>query len=90
MSHQKLEKKKIAKTFHFCRLLELQTEDINQNATSNITFPDLQTAKMFAVETQDYPTPVGVHQARRYPKQETLPLEQYCPEFKLSSGPWHI
>ncbi|RDW88474.1 hypothetical protein BP6252_00506 [Coleophoma cylindrospora] len=72
------------------RLLELQAEDMNLTSTSNIHIPDLNTGKMFAVETQDYPTPVGVHQARRFPKEETIPLELYCPEFRLSTGPWHI
>ncbi|RDW94948.1 hypothetical protein BP5796_00711 [Coleophoma crateriformis] len=72
------------------RLLELQAEDMNLTSTSNIHIPDVNTGKMFAVETQDYPTPVGVHQARRFPKEETIPLELYCPEFRLSTGPWHI
>jgi hypothetical protein len=63
---------------------------MNTPSEGTIKLPTFERAREFSVEAVDYPTPVGVHQARRYPKEEKLKLEDYCPEFKLSTGPWTI
>ena len=65
--------------------MELQTNDSAVGLNDTISLPTYDIAKKFAVETIDYPYPVGVHQARRFPKVEEVNLDDFCPEYKLAS-----
>lgn len=73
------------------RLRELQTEeseaDIPPTADGAINLPSMEVARTFAVETIDYPHPLGVHQVHRWLKEEDqmLSLDDWCPEYKLCS-----
>jgi hypothetical protein len=73
------------------RLKELQTDEhengIEPEAEGAINLPSLEVARTFAVETIDYPHPLGVHQVHRWLKEEEqqLSLDEWCPEYKLCS-----
>lgn len=47
----------------------------------------MEVARTFAVETIDYPHPLGVHQVHRWLKESEhqLSLDTWCPEYKLCS-----
>ena len=74
-----------------CRMRELQTaeleEGIESAADGAISLPSMEVARTFAVETIDYPHPLGVHQVGRWLKEEDqqLSLDEWCPEYKLCS-----
>lgn len=65
------------------RLLELQEDDSKAGREATIQLPPKDVAMTFAVETINYPYPVGLHQPRRYGKNEDVSLDEYCPEYKL-------
>ena len=48
-----------------------------------VNLPSMEIARTFAVETIDYPHPLGVHQVHRYIQNEALSLDEWCPEYKL-------
>jgi len=73
------------------RLNELQAEEKQQGIEPDeegaINLPSMEIARTFAVETIDYPHPLGVHQVNRWLKEEEhmLSLDEWCPEWKLCS-----
>jgi len=72
-------------------MLELQEEEIAAGVAIDdvgaINLPSMEIARTFAVETIDYPNPLGVHQVHRWLKaaDHTLSLDEWCPEYKLCS-----
>jgi len=72
-------------------MLDLQKEEgeagIDRTELGAINLPSIDIAKTFAVETIDYPYPLGVHQVHRWLKEseQELSLDEWCPEYKLCS-----
>lgn len=70
---------------------ELQEEEkgngIQPEEEGSINLPSMEVARTFAVETIDYPHPLGVHQVHRWLKAEEhmVSLDEWCPEYKLCS-----
>jgi hypothetical protein len=60
-------------------------EGFKPNDNEAINLPSMEVARTFSVETIDYPHPLGVHQVHRWLKEQMVPLEEWCPEFKLCS-----
>lgn len=75
------------------RLHEIREREIKEpwkrpeNATE-IRIPDVTVARMFSVESIDFPHPLGVHQVGRFlhPGQQMKSLDDWCPEYKLCSS----
>jgi len=73
------------------RMTELQEQEIakgvQQDEEGSISLPSMEVARTFAVETIDYPNPLGVHQVHRWLKESDhiLSLDEWCPEYKLCS-----
>lgn len=71
---------------------ELQAEEqesgIEPDFEGAINLPSMEIARTFAVETIDFPHPLGVHQVHRWLKEEEqqLSLDEWCPEYKLCSA----
>ena len=71
--------------------MELQELEIEANVELDdegaINLPSMEIARTFAVETIDYPNPLGVHQVHRWLKESDhiLSLDEWCPEWKLCS-----
>ncbi|KAG9235272.1 hypothetical protein BJ875DRAFT_277292 [Amylocarpus encephaloides] len=69
------------------RFKELQEDEARQGidpeAEGAINLPTAEVARTFSVENIDYPSPLGVHQVHRWPKDKMAPLEEWCPEYKL-------
>ncbi|EPE25720.1 hypothetical protein GLAREA_01632 [Glarea lozoyensis ATCC 20868] len=69
----------------FSRMKDLQEKDSEEGIVSSIKLPDMETARTFAVETIDYPHPLGLHQPDRFLKEHILSLDEWCPEYKLAT-----
>jgi hypothetical protein len=69
--------------------VEYQEQDkaqgIEPEEEGAINLPGMEIARTFAVETIDYPHPLGVHQVHRWLKTQMLSLDEWCPEYKLCS-----
>ncbi|CZT47743.1 uncharacterized protein RSE6_08342 [Rhynchosporium secalis] len=70
----------------FARMTDLRGEDEENGITDGILLPTMETARTFAVETIDYPTPLGLHQPTRFlqDKDHAIPLDDWCPEYRLA------
>lgn len=64
---------------------EENSEGIEPSDEGAINLPSMEVARTFSVETIDYPHPLGVHQVHRWPKEQMLTLDEWCPEYKLCS-----
>jgi hypothetical protein len=53
-----------------------------------IRLPTTEVARTFAVETIDYPHPLGVHQVNRWINQDDMMnrMDDWCPEWKMCSA----
>lgn len=73
----------------FGRLTEYQAQEkelgIEPEEEGAVNLPTMEIARTFAVETIDYPHPLGVHQVHRWLKTQMLSLDEWCPEYKLCS-----
>jgi len=71
------------------RMKELEAEEnitgIQPEEDGAINLPSMVVARTFAVETIDYPYPLGVHQVHRWLNEQMLSLDEWCPEYKLCS-----
>jgi hypothetical protein len=71
------------------RLTEIRdaeaAQGIEPEAEGAVNLPRMEVARTFAVETIDYPHPLGVHQVHRWLKKQMLSLDEWCPEYKLCS-----
>ena len=71
------------------RMTELQAEEASQGIEHDddgaINLPTMEVARTFAVETIDFPDPLGVHQVHRWLKDQMVSLDEWCPEYKLVS-----
>lgn len=71
------------------RLTEYQASEKEQGIAPEeegaVNLPGMEIARTFAVETIDYPHPLGVHQVHRWLKTQMLSLDEWCPEYKLCS-----
>lgn len=72
--------------WYFARMAELRTADEESGIEDGIRLPTMETARTFAVETIDYPTPLGLHQPTRFiaAHDHMIPLDDWCPEYKLA------
>lgn len=73
----------------FRSLLEIRQREIDEpwrrpENVSEIRIPDMEVARMFSVESIDFPHPLGVHQVGRF--LDAKSLDDWCPEYKLCSG----
>jgi hypothetical protein len=80
-------------TYWCNRLTDLQENEskdgIEPEDAGAINLPSMEIARTFAVETIDYPHPLGVHQVHRWLKTQMLSLDDWCPEYKLCSVDYH-
>ncbi|KAB5551415.1 hypothetical protein GE09DRAFT_1174348 [Coniochaeta sp. 2T2.1] len=51
-----------------------------------VNLPEVDVAKQFAVETIDYPRPLGYHQPERWRKDQMKEIEAWCPEVRMLLG----
>ena len=65
---------------------EDKKEGRNPGDEGAIWLPSMEVARTFAVETIDYPHPLGVHQVGRWLKEQMYSLDEWCPEWKLCTS----
>lgn len=63
----------------YWKMLEMAPE-------TGVNLPGDDVAKMFAVETVWYDTPLGYHQVERWQGPRLEEVEAWCPEYKLATG----
>lgn len=70
-----------------CKDSELSSNRLNemQERGERIVLPSMEVARTFSVETIDFPHPLGVHQVHRWLGAGLVPLDEWCPEYKLCS-----
>ncbi|KAL2069133.1 hypothetical protein VTL71DRAFT_15471 [Oculimacula yallundae] len=70
----------------FARMSDLRDVDEENGIMEGIRLPTMETARTFAVETIDFPTPLGLHQPTRFiaAHDHLIPLDDWCPEYKLA------
>lgn len=72
------------------RLVTLQKREeeagIKPEDEGAVNLPTMEVARTFSVETIDFPHPLGVHQVHRWMGEGLVPLDQWCPEYKLCSS----
>ncbi|KAH8594767.1 hypothetical protein B0O99DRAFT_469787, partial [Bisporella sp. PMI_857] len=78
--------------WYFARMKEIQQKEsaagILKTEEGAINLPSMEIARTFAVESIDYPHPLGLHQPGRWLKKQSdmmLRLDDWCPEYKLCS-----
>jgi len=84
---EKYEEPRHEDQWYYARMLELKNANYNDEDTPppTIVLPSMEVARSFAVETIDYPHPLGVHQVLRYIENKYLSMDEWCPEYKLCS-----
>ncbi|CZR51562.1 uncharacterized protein PAC_01439 [Phialocephala subalpina] len=72
--------------WYFFRFNDLMNKDVEETGDSKIKLPSMEIARTFAVETIDYPSPLGLHQPTRwFPADRRMTsLDEWCPEYKLA------
>lgn len=71
------------------RLTELRQQSLDgdgkppTDGSDIIRLPSLEVARTFAVESIDYPHPLGIHQPLRWLGSSVVDLNEWCPEWKL-------
>ncbi|KAE8450314.1 hypothetical protein EG329_006742 [Mollisiaceae sp. DMI_Dod_QoI] len=72
--------------WYYFRFTDLMNKDIEETGESKIKLPSMEIARTFAVETIDYPSPLGLHQPTRwFPADRRMTsLDEWCPEYKLA------
>ncbi|TVY82670.1 8-demethyl-8-alpha-L-rhamnosyl tetracenomycin-C 2'-O-methyltransferase [Lachnellula suecica] len=73
--------------WYFARMRDLEDREIEEGVEDGIKLPSVEIARTFAVETIDYPNPLGLHQPTRFigASQRMLSLEEWCPEYRLAT-----
>ncbi|KAF4625291.1 hypothetical protein G7Y89_g12881 [Cudoniella acicularis] len=71
--------------WYYARMKDLQDREVEEGIEGGINLPSMEIARTFAVETIDYPSPLGLHQPTRFIEQHMLSLDEWCPEYKLAT-----
>ncbi|TVY39307.1 hypothetical protein LSUB1_G003618 [Lachnellula subtilissima] len=69
----------------FARMRDLEDREIEEGVEDGIKLPSVEIARTFAVETIDYPNPLGLHQPTRFIQNHMLSLDEWCPEYRLAT-----
>ncbi|TAQ88169.1 hypothetical protein B7494_g3476 [Chlorociboria aeruginascens] len=70
--------------WYFARFKDLQDREIEEGNEDGIKLPSMEIARTFAVETIDYPHPLGLHQPTRFLANHMVSLDEWCPEYQLA------
>ncbi|RDL37122.1 Uncharacterized protein BP5553_04555 [Venustampulla echinocandica] len=71
--------------WYFDRMSELEERELEEGIEGGVNLPSMEIARTFAVETIDYPHPLGLHQPTRFLQEHILSLDDWCPEYKLAT-----
>ncbi|TVY17931.1 hypothetical protein LARI1_G004465, partial [Lachnellula arida] len=69
----------------FFEMRDLEDREIEEGVEGGIKLPSVEIARTFAVETIDYPNPLGLHQPTRFIQNHMLSLDEWCPEYRLAT-----
>jgi len=89
---EKYEEPRHEDQWYYARMLELKNGNYDDEDTPppRIVLPSMEVARTFAVETIDYPHPLGVHQVLRHIENKYLSMDEWCPEYKLCSDDYIV
>ncbi|KAG9237061.1 hypothetical protein BJ875DRAFT_184650 [Amylocarpus encephaloides] len=71
--------------WYFARMRDLEDREVEEGITDGINLPPVEIARTFAVETIDYPHPLGLHQPNRFLSEHMVSLDEWCPEYRLAT-----
>jgi len=73
--------------WYYARMRDLEKKESEEGIEAVINLPSKEIARTFAVETIDYPHPLGLHQPMRFigGQDHMMPLDEWCPEYKLAT-----
>ncbi|CAG8951337.1 hypothetical protein HYFRA_00008087 [Hymenoscyphus fraxineus] len=71
--------------WYFARMQDLKEREVDLGIEDGISLPSVEIARTFAVETIDYPHPLGLHQPTRFLSEHMMSLDEWCPEYRLAT-----
>ncbi|KAH8684802.1 hypothetical protein BGZ60DRAFT_398350, partial [Tricladium varicosporioides] len=72
--------------WYYARMMEIKEREEEEGVIEGgINLPSMEIARTFAVETIDYPNPLGLHQPTRFIQKHMVDLDEWCPEYKLAT-----